>query len=377
MIEMYLYKTPCFLIYKDKFENNLTDIRDHFKAMWQSEVICGYSCKTNNNIQMLKIARELGMYAEVVSTSEYLLAKEAGFSEENIIFNGPFKGEGALEACQKGSIVNIDNLQELDEFCHSYYENYGVYPKKLGLRVNFDLEKQVPGQTSTGNEEGRFGICYENGDLNKAFVNLKSHGICLSGLHIHFTTKTRSVEVYRAIAEILVKIIDDNQLQLDYIDIGGGYWGGRVMEGKPTMKEYAEVVTSVFNREDKPTLILEPGSALCSTVMEYMTEVVSIKEIRQSRFVLLDGTSLHINPFQYSREGQWEIVNEDDLMGREKHKKQVLCGATCLENDRFAIIREYENLEKGDRICFKNTGAYTISFVSDFILEKPNIYIVK
>ena len=274
MIEKNRYKTPCFLIYKDRFENNLKDIRENFRDQWKEEVICGYSCKTNNNIHMLELAREFGMYAEVVSTNEYHLAKKAGFCEKNIIFNGPFKGEAAIEACYKGAIVNIDYLQELEDFCNTYYGRYQNYPKKLGLRVNFDLEAKVPGQTSTGEEDGRFGICYENGDLNKSMEYLKKNNIHLSGLHIHFTTKTRSTDVYRTIAEMFMEIIEKNQLQLDYIDIGGGYWGGRVMEGKPTMKEYAKVITSVLNMEHKPKLILEPGSALCSTVMEYMTEVI-------------------------------------------------------------------------------------------------------
>lgn len=369
------YSTPCYVVYEDRFQRNLKDILGNFKKFWKNNVICGYSCKTNNSKNMITLAKKFGMYAEVVSTREYELVKELGYQDKQIIFNGPNKGKTAVEACRNGALVNVDNLCELEKLTESFLRQYGSYPEKLGLRINFDLESYVPGQTSTGEEAGRFGICYENGDVDRAISFLREKDIRLSGLHIHYTTKTRSLEVYAAIAALLAEIIEAYGLRLDYIDIGGGFWGGRRLEGKPTMEQYAEVISRTLAIDEPPTLILEPGSALCSTVAEYWTEVLSVKDIRDTRFVLLDGCSLHINPFQVERNAQCSLYSKNECKDRARIGRQVLCGSTCLEKDRLSDLRNEGCLEAGDRVIFENVGAYTSSLVSDFILDRPNEYI--
>lgn len=369
------YKTPCYIIHKEQFQNNLLDIKNHFERYWKSEVICSYSCKTNNSREMIRLAKEYGMYAEVVSSNEYNLAKEVGFEDSEIIYNGPCKGEAVYSACYLGAIINIDNLEELNCFSKQFYKKYGKYPSKLGLRCNFDLEAVVPGETSTELEPGRFGICYENGDFEKAINYLNSREIRLEGLHIHFTTKTRSLSVYEEISKMFKKLINEYGLNLSYIDIGGGFWGGRKIDDKPTMEEYSRAISSVLNLNPLPKLILEPGSALCSTVVEYLTKVISVKDIRNSRFIILDGTSLHINPFQYKRNAQYVVEGFKENFSKVQEKKHVLCGATCLEKDIFAYMSEPQNLKEGDYVRFLNVGAYTMSFVSEFILEKPVIYL--
>lgn len=369
------YLTPCYVIYQDRFLRNYLDIRDNFQKAWQRDVICGYSYKTNNNDTMLSLAKQYGLYAEVVSAKEYRQAKEAGFPDAHIIFNGPNKGQAVYEAYSGGALIHMDSLCELRTFTETYLEQFGKYPEKLGLRINFDLEACVPGQTSTGMEEGRFGICYENGDAENAIRFLQERKISLNSLHIHYTTKTRSLDVYLAIAEMMRNLMERFDLHPDYIDLGGGFWGGRKLEGKPTMEQYAKAICDVFPKESRPTLILEPGSALCSTVAEYWSKAVSVKDIRGTRFVVLDGSVLHINPFMVDRNAQchWDPAGgngADDYL-----EKQVLCGSTCLEKDRFAVIRNARKIEPGTVVVFENAGAYTMSFVSDFILERPHVYL--
>ena len=369
------YCTPCYVVYEDKFLHNLRDIQDNFKNYWNNDVICGYSCKTNNSNSMLTLARKHGMYAEVVSTREYEQVKAVGYQDENIIFNGPNKGDSVYSACCGGAWINVDSIFELETLTDGFYKRYGRYPEKLGLRVNFDLEACVPGQTATAEEEGRFGICYENGDVEKAIFFLREKSIRLSGLHIHFTTKTRSLDVYRAISAMVHKIIATYNLELDYIDIGGGFWGGRKLAGKPTMDQYAEVITQTLNLKKQPILILEPGSALCSTVAEYWTEVIAMKDIRGTNFVLLDGCSLHINPFQIERNAQCRVCPIESRKEKKRVTRQVLCGSTCLEKDRLSELQDHYQLVPGDRVIFENVGAYTMSFVSDFILQRPSEFL--
>ena len=66
---------------------------------------------------------------------------------------------------------------------------------------------------------------------------------------------------------------------------------------------------------------------------------------------------------------------EFQRLGNNVIEKQIVCGATCLEKDRFITLQKMGELKKGDEIIFTNAGAYTISLVSDFIVKKPEVYI--
>lgn len=365
-------QTPYYLIHRDAFIKNCNDIISSFAEKWKGKVGCGYSVKTNNSPQMLQLALEQGLYAEVVSEQEYMLVKKCGFADDRVIYNGPIKGKAKFEACKTEAKINIDNLNEAEEIALFIKENK-IQNVHLGLRVNFDLESMVPGETSTGERVGRFGICYENGDLEKALSFLKEEGIALEGLHVHFTTKTRSIAVFAAIAKVMCEICQKYHLNLKYIDIGGGFWGGRALAGKPTMQQYAEAIVPILRKviSSETELIVEPGSAMCATVVDYITTVISVKEIRNTRIVVVDGTLLHINPFMNQRQ-QTVVLPED---GTDIVERQEICGATCLEHDRFLILQKEKAIQVGSKITFTNAGAYTMSLVSDFIVTRPNVYI--
>lgn len=365
-------ETPYFLIDRKKFIKNCDDIISSFQHQWGEKVICGYSVKTNNHPLMLQMALEKGLYAEVVSKAEYELAKSVGFSDTKIIYNGPVKGETQYSAYEQGVKINIDNLSELKDMI-SYIEQNKPKRRGLGLRVNFNLEAETPGETATGEDVGRFGICIENGDLDRAIQALQENAIELEGLHIHYTTQSRSLNVYRAIAQKAVEICSRHEIKLQYIDIGGGFWGGRIVEGKPTMQQYAEVIANILKQyfSTDTILILEPGSAMSATVIDYHTTVISTKNIRNATIVVVDGSSLHINPFMNERNQTAEFQR----LGNNVIEKQIVCGATCLEKDRFITLQKMGELKKGDEIIFTNAGAYTISLVSDFIVKKPEVYI--
>lgn len=94
---------------------------------------------------------------------------------------------------------------------------------EVGVRVNFDIEGRYPGHEQCPKDGGRFGFCYENGELKKAIARIETKGVKVTGLHLHKSSRTRMPEVYRAIAEVAVEIGKKYELNLSYIDIGGGF----------------------------------------------------------------------------------------------------------------------------------------------------------
>ena len=64
--------------------------------------------------------------------------------------------------------------------------------KNIGIRVNFDLERYCPGETTNGTEGSRFGFNYENKSLENAINKIKLlKNIKLNGIHMHVSTKTK------------------------------------------------------------------------------------------------------------------------------------------------------------------------------------------
>lgn len=363
--------TPYYLVDLNTFRNNCIDIMHAFIEEWGENLLFGYSVKTNHYKGLIEYAyNELGWYIETVSSDEYKYCRGLQINPSRMILNGPCKGTIMYSALLEGSYINLDNLDEVRDLCEHINLTNNI---RVGLRVNFDLEHVCPGETTAGNRVSRFGIDCCSGDFENAINLLSQHGLKRIGLHMHTSTKTRSIAVFRALSSQAVNLINKYNIDLSFIDIGGGFFGGRVVDGKPSMKAYAENICSILKTgiiPSKTTLILEPGAAVLATCVSYVTKVTNIRKIRNISVVTLDGTLLHINPFMVERQQPFTMNIEND---RALVDMQILGGCTCMENDRFGELKHMAELKVGDELKFKNAGAYTMALNSQFIIEPPSI----
>lgn len=362
------FPTPFFLIDADELQSLFDSMRSAFSAVWPNLEI-GYSFKTNSIPWLLTWFKERGVSAEVVSSDEYNLAEHLGF--EKIIFGGPYKGERELiEACEKGYTVNIDSASELARLLSQKPKLKNIW--KVGLRVNFDLEKECPGETVMGSEISRFGICYESGELEKSIAQIESSShVMLVGLHLHNSTKTRSLNIYKAISEKLIEIVDRYKLNLEYIDVGGGFYGG--LPDKPSFSDYAACISTVLKKRFNSTatrLIIEPGISLVGSPISYVCKAQSAKTIKNEKVVTFDGSLIDVNPFMRSRNLMIEHLSQNK---EQSTTQQVLGGYTCMEDDRFQGMMTNYSIEIGDLIVIDKVGAYSITFGNFFIQYPPQI----
>ena len=56
-------------------------------------------------------------------------------------------------------------------------------------------------------------------------------------------------------------------------------------------------------------------------------------------------------------------------------EKQVICGLTCMENDRLFITENAKALKVGDQISYQKVGGYTMCLTPLFIRYFPNVYL--
>lgn len=361
-------KTPYYVIDQKSLDDNFEKLERALKKHW-SNFIIGYSYKTNALPWIIRHFDRLGCYAEVVSEEEYRLAKLVGVKKGNLIYNGPIKTkETFLEAIRDGCIVNIDSEREIDWLDELPRKN-----RVIGIRVNFDIERMCPGQSQCPEEGGRFGFCYENGEFSRAVTMLQEKGARVSGLHLHTSSKSRGLDIYRAIAMVACDIQKEFQLDLDYVDVGGGFFGG--LPTKPQFDEYmalmADILSTQFDK-GRTSLIIEPGMAVIGAPVRYVTTVIDVKDTQYNRFVVTDGSRTSIDPLMskssyfhsYERSADSSIV-----------PKQIICGYTCMEHDRLFEAIEEPALLPGDRIIYDKVGAYTMCLTPLFIKYFPDVYV--
>ncbi|AMO84785.1 pyridoxal-dependent decarboxylase [Solibacillus isronensis] len=369
-------QTPYFLIDEKELKKNVLNLKNALNKYWQNSII-GYSFKTNSIPWLLEYFMENDIYAEVVSDDEYELAQRIGYEKNKLIYNGVIKSKTTfLEAIKNGCIVNIDTqrelnwLMELDNLSNKQYE--------VGIRVNFDLESYCPNESIMTDEGGRFGFCYENGELKKAidYINKLNH-VNLIGLHLHCSTKTRSLDVYKAISKITCEIKRAYSLELKYVDVGGGFYGG--LENRPQFDDYIKVISDELIKEfskDNLILIIEPGTSLVSSPISFITSVIDVKETTRNYFAITDGSRINIDPLQKKTSYFYEIEYKK-MLNKNNLKKQTISGFTCMEEDRLFVLEGYPQLTVGDKVIYKKVGAYTLCLSPLFIKYFPTVYLEK
>ena len=370
-----------YLIKESELKKDIELLRGALRDNWGDNSIMGYSVKTNSLPWLLNHLRKEGFYAEVVSDSEYDLARRLGYDADKIIYNGPIKDRAVFKQVIKdGGIVNLDSNYELDWLEEMSASSMSI---KVGIRINADIASLSPNEELLEEDGGRFGYCLENGTVAQVIERIKSMpNVKLSGLHLHSSTKSRSVEVYGALAKLAVNVARDYSLDIEYIDMGGGYFGGR--DDMPNYRDYFGVIARVLSEcfsKDKVTLIAEPGVSLVSRASSLITEVIDTKDIRGHRYVVTTGSRVLLNPqvtrHTYPHHIEYMEPPTAPDGPRQPLPSQWICGSTCMEYDRLFEIRDGAELKPGDRVVYDLAGGYTIALSPLFIHYFPKVIIEK
>lgn len=368
-------QTPCFILDKEELEKSVKGYQDALKSNFKRSIL-SYSVKTNSLPACMKLAGEMGAYAEVVSHDEWELARLCGFDRQHIVYNGPMKSkETFLDAVEHGAIVNIETKREL-EWLKELDGQVSDGSKKfqVGIRLNINISHVSPEDADGENDNSRFGFSDETNEFADAIALIaKMPNVELAGLHIHRTAHSRSIRFYKQSIAFACKIIEKYGLKLDYLDVGGGYFG--IFPNKPTYQEYSDAFFEVLTSHGLQDLcvIVEPGNALVASCFAFLSEVIDVKHVEEKLwFATTDGSRNDLDPF-FKKSGYLSDVFYDHET--PVVKEQIVSGCTCLEYDRMFTLTDKPILSVGDRIYYRNVGAYTMCLSPMFIRYIPNIYL--
>lgn len=154
----------------------------------------------------------------------------------------------------------------------------------------------------------------------------------------------------------------------------GGFFGG--LNDKTQFDEYISSVAKILKEVvsvENTTLIIEPGMSIIGSPISYVTSVIDVKDTTYNRFVITDGTRTNIDPLM--RKNKYFHTYNYFSNKSKVAKKQVICGYTCMENDRIFIDENKFELSVGDKIIYEKVGAYTMCLTPLFIKYFPDVYV--
>lgn len=361
-----VYGDAFYLLDSEQFVKNFNEIKDAFAKIYPKFNVA-YSYKTNYTPKFCKLIKQLGGYAEVVSEMELEIAKRVGCKSSQIIWNGPIKNVPLMEEFLLfGGTVNIDSKEELEEIkLLSLRHKENVL--NVGIRCNYDVNDGVI---------SRFGFDINGNDFQDAidFVTT-TNNVRLINFQCHFAK--RQLDYWPARAKGMIDLIDRLGIIPECIDIGGGLYGKMAPSLKaqfttqiPTYQEYAESVAHIFadyfaDKEKKPELLIEPGSAIVGDCMRFVGTVKTIKDIRGKKFATILGSQKNISMSGVNP--PMEVISMGEP--QEDYHDLDFVGYTCIEGD--VIYHNYSGkLAHEDAVVISNCGSYSLVMKPPFIL--PN-----
>ena len=369
------FGSPLFVFSERQLRRRYREAYRAF-ALRYPKVQFSWSYKTNYLDAICRVFHQEGAWAEVVSEVEYQMARRLGVPASQILFNGPYKPEAALqEALAAGSKVHIDHYDELYKV--EQIARDLARPIRVSIRVNMD--------TGIHPRWDRFGFNLDSGEAMDAIRRLHAGGhLVLDGLHSHIGTFVLDPAAYgRAaskIAALALQVRRQLGVAVDYLDLGGGFASRATLHAQyapgadtaPALDDYAEAVTTALLRagfppDERPTLMLETGRAMVDEAGSLITRVVGNKRLANgAKSIIIDaGVNVLFTSFWYRH----DIVPVHDRGGLLEDT--IVHGRLCMNIDVVRPSVLLPPLEPGDPLVVRPVGAYNLTQSMQFIRLRP------
>ncbi|MEP7065888.1 MAG: diaminopimelate decarboxylase, partial [Gemmatimonadota bacterium] len=316
-----------------------------------------YSMKANANLAILRLLQERGAGVDIVSGGELYRAREAGFSADAIVFSGVGKSVQELrEALGAGILMfNVESFFELDQL-NDVAGTMGLRAP-IALRVNPEVQVETPHHyTRTGERGNKFGIPIDEA-LEAARRAIALPNIELRGLDMHIGSQISQLEPYRDALDRLLELYTQMRTlgasEIRYLDIGGGFAVTYEDEQAMDLDALAAALLPKI-KQSELSLIVEPGRFIVGNAGVLLARVVHRKKAGGKEYIITDaGMNDLVRPSHYDAYHAVEAVQ-----ARPTRSIVDVVGPVCESGDFFALDREVEDVETGDLIVVRTTGAY-------------------
>ena len=329
-----------------------------------------YAVKANANEGILQIINDNGFGADCVSGNEVSKSIEVGFDSNKIVFAGVGKSDEEIKTGLQHEIFcfNVESIQEIEVINSIAGSMNKTAP--IALRINPNINPKTHHYITTGLEENKFGINFD--DFDQILGKISSYkNLVLTGLHFHIGSQVTDLEVYKSLCiriNELQKWFVDHKIEIKHLNAGGGLGVNYENPDEnliPDFKSFFRVFEQFLELQPDQILHFEIGRAVVAQCGSLISKVLFIKEGLNTNFVILDaGMTELLRPALY--QAYHKIEN---LTSKGKEKRYDVVGPICESSDTFAKSYLLPETKRGDLISLRSTGAYGEVMASHYNLR--------
>lgn len=370
--------TPAYVVDEADFRARAAAFRDAF-----ADYDVYYAGKAFLCTAVARWIADEGLFLDVCSAGELLVARRAGFDMAKIGYHGNNKTAAELAHAVElgvGRIVvdSFDEVARVIEIAAAQADS----AVNVMVRVTAGVEAHTHEFIATAHEDQKFGFSITSGDALEAVRRLAAApGVTVLGLHSHIGSQifdSAGFEVAaRRVLALHAQIAAEVGLVMPEMDLGGGFGIAYTTQDTPSTPaklagEMSQIVADQCRALgiESPRLSIEPGRAIAGPSTFTVYEVGTIKDVRldggASRlYVSVDGgMSDNIRTALYDADYSCTLADRhSDAVPRLAR----VVGKHCESGD-IVVKDEFlpGDVAPGDLLAVPGTGAYCRSMASNY-----------
>src|SRR6266849_6059399 len=267
------FGTPTYLYSSAAIEGAYREFGEGLRGI--DHTLC-FAVKSNGNLSILEQLGKLASGFDIVSGGELRLLQHIGIKGDRIVFSGVGKSReeirealnyqvGAHEAPQGILLFNAESEAELEILTEEAARvvEKGGRPPAAAIRVNPDVQAGGHPHIATGRHEHKFGLDWA--EAKRLYLaHRDSKWIRWQGISAHIGSQITTLDPFRRALRRLVGFAGElrrAQIDLRYLDVGGGLGVRYSNQNPPTRMEYARLVSQMV-RKLGVHVLLEPGRSI-------------------------------------------------------------------------------------------------------------------
>lgn len=358
-----LYPTPFYIFDVTVLRNRISYLKS--KIADRAE-IC-YAVKANTFIS--GYIKDCVERFEVCSPGEFYICESQGLPAEKLVISGVYKTPEVIEDMVKRSVnaaaFTVESVNQFELLC-SLAEKYRV---KLPL-----LLRLTSGNQFGMNEEEILEIVKRRADYRL---------IDIRGIQYFSGTQKTSLKRLKRELEHIDEFLEDMTEQTGFhaseLEFGAGfpisYFEGGEFDEDEFLTEFSAMLDE-FRYDTR--IILELGRSVAASCGSYVTSIVDLKTNKKENYAIVDGGMNHIVYFGQSMAMKKPYISALQHNKDGERESWNICGSLCSVNDILVKRLPLYKPVVGDKLVFKNTGAYCMTEGISLFLsrELPAVIVV-
>ena len=339
---------PYLLIDKAKVRQKVHTIGRNIR---NAEVF--YAVKANPDIETLKLINSLGIGFEIASEGEMSVLESIGVTNDRMITSNPIKSFRFLRMAAESGVryFAFDSEAEIQKL-REYTPGANVY-----------VRLSVPNEGSEWPLSKKFAV--EIDEAEHLLVLAKKKGLKPVGMTFHVGSQCTNIYNWNSALDKAKDLWDRAEkagIKLSMLNIGGGYpirYTKDVVGITAIEKNINKLICEKFPK--KTRILIEPGRAVVGDAGIFVTKVIGKASRGDQDWLYID-----VGVFNGLMESVGGIKYSYIVEGSNEMKKWTLAGPSC---DSFDVIDKDILLPEpvvGSYVLILSSGAYTISYASEF-----------